>query len=81
MKKNKEALDSKKWIFIFLIIGMILLLVLSIVLYFNGIRKMLPFIFFLVLPIVVALIIFFLSKNVWVDSISKKKKAVSKKIA
>lgn len=82
MEKNKEALEKKKGIFIFLIVLIVLLFILSIILYFNGIEKVLPIIFFLILPIIVALIIFLLSKNVWINSYQKKKrKIVSKKNA
>jgi len=80
MEKNKEALEKKKGIFIFLVIAMFFLLILSIILYFNGIEKVLPIIFFLVLPMVLALIIFFLSKNIWIN-FHKKRQVVSKKIA
>lgn len=76
MKKNKEALEKKKGIFIFLMIIMILLFILSIILYCLGIKDILPIIFFLILPIVVSLIIFFLSRNIWVSCISKKGKLV-----
>mgnify|MGYP001861503829 CR=1 FL=1 len=73
MKKGK-----KKTFFIIATITIVILVILAILLYFNGISRILPIVCFLILPIVIALFIFLLSKNVWMASRKRKEKPAIK---
>ncbi len=73
MKKGK-----KKTFFIIATITIVILVILAILLYFNGISRILPIVCFLILPIVITLFIFLLSKNVWMASRKRKEKPAIK---
>lgn len=81
-KPKKEVIeikDNKSKILLYsLVISVFLLCIISILLYLNGITRMLPIVFFLVLPVILTLFIFLLSKNVWVSSLKRKRKPVIK---
>lgn len=69
MKKDK----SKK-IFIFGLILVILELIFIPILIFSGIKKILPIIFFLVIPLLLTILIYFVGKGIVIDIKKKQQK-------
>ncbi|MDD3241807.1 MAG: hypothetical protein PHQ64_03400 [Bacilli bacterium] len=69
MKKDK----SKK-IFIFGLILVILELIFIPILIFSGIKKILPIIFFLVIPLLLTILIYFVGKGMVIDIKKKQQK-------
>ena len=75
---KKEEKNRKRLFLIITLITVVVLVILSTLLYFNGISRILPIVCFLILPIVIALFIFLLSKNVWMASRKRKEKPAIK---
>lgn len=76
-KINKDKID--KILIVVLLVCLVLSIILSLILYFNGIKKILPIILVFVLGITSALMIYLLSK----DTMTMKKnrdKSVAKKL-
>ena len=85
MKKDKKVVQKNKkkkdWNKIFLII-LLALLILEIILIpclvYAEVKKVLPIVFFLIIPTVFATIILLLSRNCSIDFEKKRKKVIQK---
>lgn len=67
--------DKSKGVFIFGLILIILELIFIPILILSGIKKVLPIIFFLVIPLLLAILIYFVGKGIVVDIKKKQQKS------
>lgn len=67
--------DKSKGVFIFGLILIILELIFIPILILSGIKKVLPIIFFLVIPLLLAILIYFVGRGIVVDIKKKQQKS------
>ena len=77
VQKNKKKKDWNK-IFLIILLALLILEILIPCLVYAEVKKVLPIVFFLIIPTVFAIIILLLSRNCSIDFEKKRKKVIQK---